>query len=98
MGGTYYLGAIVNDSRALARQLLTFTRADRSLLPEPYQRFTCPQIAFCYALSRWLHKQEVAKVITHQMSEKVLSCIQQYSNLPNAILLQHGVDLHELLD
>lgn len=91
-------GAIVNDSRTLVRQLQTFSRPHAELLSGFYQQFAYRQIAFCYALGSSLRKQDAAKPIEHLVKPEELDQLRRHDNLPNALLLNHGFDLHTLLN
>ena len=91
-------GAIVNDSRTLVRQLLTFTYPHAELLSKFYQNFAYRQIAFCYALGQSLRRQDAIEPIKDLVSPDELLSIRQHDNLPNALLFRHSVDLHTLLD
>ena len=89
-------GAIVNDSRTLVRQLLTFTYAQATSLTDVYQRVAHRQIAFCYALGNSLRGLEVLPSVRPLVSDDALIVLQEHDNVPNALLLLHGNDLHTL--
>ena len=91
-------GAIVNDSRTLLRQLLTFTQRDTNDLAPVHQRMAYRQAAFCYALGQSLRRLDTVAPIKHLISDEELRAIQTHDNLPNALLLHHGSDLSDLLE
>ncbi|WP_207534937.1 bestrophin family protein [Desertivirga arenae] len=88
-------GAIVNDSRTLTRQLLTYV--DTKYGPSEERAF-CEkmakrQIAWCYSLSRHLRRQDPLKGLEKLISAEDLNYIKQYSNIPLALLELQGADL-----
>ena len=91
-------GAIVNDSRTLLRQLLTFTQAGASDIAPVHRRMAYRQAAFCYALGQSLRRLDAVAPIKHLISDEELRAIQTHDNLPNALLLHHGSDLSDLLE
>lgn len=84
-------GAIVNDSRTLIRQLKEFLPYDSD---DDIRDFAERQIIWNYALSESLRKLP--------FSEKVQEYITRYgikdTNVPNALLLLHGMHLKRLSD
>lgn len=91
-------GAIVNDSRTLVRQMLTFTHEYASLLPEVYRQFAHRQIAFCYALGSSLRKLDPLPTTEGLVNADDQATLQRHDNVPNALLLLHGQDLHRMLE
>ncbi len=91
-------GAIVNDSRTLLRQLLTFARGSTNDLAPVRQRMAYRQAAFCYALGQSLRRLDAVAPIRNLISDEELRAIQAHDNLPNALLMQHGTDLSDLLE
>jgi ion channel-forming bestrophin family protein len=92
-------GAIVNDSRSLARQVNTFIH-----VPEQDEqihffrsRFIKRQIAWCYSLSRSLRGQESTLGIEKFVSRSDMQHIKNFNNSPMAILDLHGQDLQKAL-
>jgi len=88
-------GAVVNDTRSLTRQLLTF-------VDNPYEaddekafceRVARRQIAWCHALSRHLRKQNPLEGLERLISREDLNYIKNYSNIPLALLELQGSDL-----
>lgn len=92
-------GAIVNDSRSFARQILTFVdnsyeNEDRSALRE---RIIKRQIAWCYSLSKHLRGQNAQETLTSLISDEEKQAVLRLDNTPMALLEQHGNDLRLLL-
>ena len=93
-------GAIVNDSRTLARQVKT-------LCKEAYQgddlfffkqRFIKRQIAWCYSLGRSLRKQPAMPGLEKYLAKRDVNHVKNYNNLPMALLELHGHDLQQALE
>ena len=89
-------GAIVNDSRTLVRQLLTFTQGREDRAGRQYRSFALRQAAFCYALGDSLRGMEATRQIGSLVSTEALEELGRHDNVPNALLLQHGRALGEL--
>ncbi|MEM8669726.1 MAG: bestrophin family ion channel [Planctomycetota bacterium] len=86
-------GAIVNDSRSWTRQLLSLTKnADR----ETIQKMSWRQIAWCFALSRSLRKQDAFQDLDSLIEPDELATYRKVLNVPNAILRRQAEDLREL--
>lgn len=88
-------GAIVNDSRTLTRQLLTFI--DTSLDTDQ-QRIFCErmakrQIAWCHSLSRHLRGHDPMTGLERFISSEDIDAVKRYSNIPMALLELQGNDL-----
>ncbi len=93
-------GAIVNDSRTLVRQLLTFINdpgfsATVSIFIE---RFSKRQIYFNHALGRSLRGQDTLDIAPAYLSQEDLKYLKTTRNTPNAALLLQGKDLQHALD
>lgn len=88
-------GAIVNDSRTLTRQLLTFVDTHTGSEEERAfcQRMAKRQIAWCYSLSRHLRKQDPMRDLGKFISPDEIDHIKRYANVPLALLELHGNDL-----
>ncbi|QSB25711.1 bestrophin family protein [Flavobacterium sp. CLA17] len=88
-------GAIVNESRTLVRQVLTFYKdPDFSVEANEFkENFTKRQIAWCYSLGQALRNKDAIKPLRNLISEEELSFIKNHQNIPNAILLLHARDL-----
>ncbi|HEX8462551.1 MAG TPA: bestrophin family ion channel [Segetibacter sp.] len=93
-------GAIVNDSRTLARQIKTLSK-------EAYQgdelfffkqRFIKRQIAWCYSLNRSLRNHDPIEGLDTFMVKRDLQHLKTYSNKPMAILELHANDIQQGLE
>jgi ion channel-forming bestrophin family protein len=96
-------GALVNDSRSITRQVLTFVRdykSDNTRKDELWQekkKFVYRQIAFVYALSKHLRKQEVLPEIKPFVTDEEMLFVKNQKNIPNALLYLHGLQLEQKL-
>lgn len=88
-------GAIVNDSRTLARQILYF-------IDDPYysaeiqlfkERFIKRQIAWCYGLSQSLRQTNPIAGLERLMKNEEIEFIKAYKNVPMSILELHARDI-----
>ncbi|TDO83144.1 putative membrane protein [Flavobacterium chryseum] len=88
-------GAIVNDSRTLIRQVLTFYKdPDFSVEASEFkENFAKRQIAWCYSLGQSLRNRDAITPIEGLISEEELRFIKNHQNVPNAILMLHAKDL-----
>jgi len=88
-------GSIVNESRTLIRQVLTFYKdPDFSVEANDFkENFTKRQIAWCYSLGQALRNKDAVKPIKNFISEEELNFVKNHQNVPNAILLLHARDL-----
>jgi len=88
-------GAIVNDSRTLIRQVLTFYKdPDFSFEANEFkENFAKRQIAWCYSLGQALRNKDAIKPLIGLISAEELRFVQNHQNVPNAILLLHARDL-----
>ncbi|WP_199120379.1 bestrophin family protein [Pedobacter sp. ASV28] len=93
-------GAIVNDSRSLARQIISF-------VDNPYEldeietfknRFVKRQIAWCYALSQSLRGFNSSKGLERYLDKNELNFIQKQRNVTVALLELHAMDLKKALN
>jgi len=93
-------GAIVNDSRTLARQIKTLSK-------EAYQgdelfffkqRFIKRQIAWCYSLSRSLRSQDVMDGLDKYLVKRDLHHLKNYSNTSMAIIELHANDIQQAME
>lgn len=92
-------GAIVNDSRSFARQVLTFVdnsydSEDKSAIRE---RMIKRQIAWCHSLSHHLRGQNARQGLSKFISDEEKQAVGTMTNTPLALLEQHGNDLRLLL-
>jgi putative membrane protein len=88
-------GAIVNDTRTLTRQLLTFVDTPYA---EDEQKAFCErvakrQIAWCYSLSRHLRKEDPLHGLDRLLCEEDLEHVKRYDNIPLGLLELQGADL-----
>lgn len=92
-------GAIVNDSRSLTRQLLTFIDNSYSMEDEKAfcERMAKRQIAWCQALSRHLRGQDPLEGLHRLLSPDDMEYIKRYSNIPVALLELQGTDIRNAL-
>lgn len=87
-------GSIVNDSRSLARQLITFLDAgDSSNEVENFKnRFIRRQIGWCYSLSQSLRGQNSYIRSIDFLKDEEVKFTRRYTNMPNSLLKLHGLD------
>ncbi|MBL4676809.1 MAG: hypothetical protein JKY70_11500 [Mucilaginibacter sp.] len=88
-------GAIVNDVRSFTRQLLTFVDApyhegERKAFVD---RVAKRQVAWCFALSRNLRRQDPLQGLEKYLSKEDIEYISKYDNIPVAILELQGADI-----
>jgi putative membrane protein len=93
-------GAIVNESRTLARQILTFTDIteegdDVHLFRE---RMIRRQIGWCFSLGQSLRDTPAIAGLDGYLHRKELESVSHYDNVPSALLDQHGRDLKRALE
>ncbi|MES2575443.1 MAG: bestrophin family ion channel [Bacteroidota bacterium] len=88
-------GAIVNDSRTLIRQVMTFYKdPDFSVEANDFKEtFTKRQIAWCYSLGQSLRNKDAIKPLKGLMTEEEIKYVKNHQNVPNAILVLHARDL-----
>ncbi len=85
-------GAIVNDSRTLATQVISFSGMNHSLT----KPFVYRQIAFCYSLGQSLRKENPSANLESILSDSEMSFIQKQDNKPFALLQRHSQDVKQL--
>jgi len=89
-------GAIVNDSRSLVRELITFLDGDNAVCEEIEgfkKRFVYRQIAWCHGLSQSLRKQDPYAKNGHLLVDEEVKFTHRFTNMPNSLLKLHGLDL-----
>jgi ion channel-forming bestrophin family protein len=93
-------GAIVNDSRTVARQITSFVPAgDESGLTSIFcKRFIRRQIGWCFSLGRHLRGQSAAKGLENYLDRKEHELMLQMDNIPSALLDRMGKDLQLALE
>ena len=79
-------GAIVNDSRTLIRQSISFIDPKSPDKPEAIRNLTHLQIAWCYALGNSLRRERVLVRADLHLSESELEYVKDQDNIPLAIL------------
>ncbi|WP_439584258.1 bestrophin family protein [Dyadobacter bucti] len=91
-------GEIVNDSRTLVRQSMSFISAPRQEKDQHVSHIAHLQIAWCYALSNSLRKEPVLVYADLHLESSELDYASAQDNIPNAILNLLQIkysDLHE---
>jgi ion channel-forming bestrophin family protein len=93
-------GAIVNDSRTLARQVLNFTESqyEEDEVHQWRQRMIRRQIAWCYSLGQSLRRMNPTKGLDKYLSRREMEYLTRFNNVPMALLDQHGKDLRRALE
>lgn len=88
-------GSIVNDSRTLVRQLITFyDDPDFSVGANDFkEKFAKRQIAWCFSLSALLRGKDTIKPIRHLLNEEDLRFVKKHRHVPNALLILNAKDL-----
>jgi putative membrane protein len=85
-------GAIVNDSRSLTRQLITFLDGGNEEVEHFKSRFVKRQIAWCYSLSQSLRGQNSYIRSKDFLVDEEIKFSRRYTNMPNSLLKLHGMD------
>lgn len=92
-------GAIVNDSRTLSRQVLSFM--DNSYNSEEIEQFrekmVRRQIAWCYSLSQSLRQTDATAGLERIIPKREIAFVSRYSNVPMALLELQARDLNHAL-
>jgi ion channel-forming bestrophin family protein len=93
-------GAIVNDSRSLVRQVISFYKDPNFSVEagEFRERFAKRQAAWCYALAQSLRGKDAIKPLTTLLTPDDLRFVKNFKHVPNAILMLHAKDLKKALD
>jgi putative membrane protein len=92
-------GAIVNESRTLVRQMITFYKdPDFSVEAINFkEKFAKRQIAWCYSLGQSLRNDDAIKPIEKLLTENELHFVKNHKHIPNALLVLHAKDLYKAL-
>jgi putative membrane protein len=85
-------GAIVNDSRSLSRQILSFIDDREETIPFR-EKLVRRQIGWCYALSQSLRGLDAKEGLERHISKRELSFVSKYTSVPMALLELHARDL-----
>lgn len=89
-------GAIVNDSRTLARQLLSFTSGVEYQDEEVIHfrnSFVKRQIGWNFCLGQSLRKENAMQGMERYLSKREYLQLMHYDNKPSALLDMHGRDI-----
>ncbi len=89
-------GAIVNDSRSLTRQLLTFvdTQYESDNEEKAFcERVSKRQMAWCHSLSRHLRGQDAMEGLERLVSKEDIDVVKNYTNVPLGLLELQGADI-----
>lgn len=92
-------GAIVNDSRSLTRQILTFPargKWDEEKLNNLQKRVAYRQMGWCFALGESLRGFDPLKNNEAYWSAEDMEFLKLHDNVPNALLLLHSRDIEVL--
>lgn len=92
-------GGIVNDSRTLIRQVMTFMNTGIAKKDYELQEdFVNAQVGFCFSLGKSLRGLDPLDGLQKNFSEMDLKMISEESNVPNAILKLHALRLRNAID
>ncbi|WP_316821575.1 bestrophin family protein [Pedobacter gandavensis] len=93
-------GAIVNDSRTISRQILSFVESPYDVVEvEQFKtRFIKRQIAWCNALSQNLRGFSAHKGLERYLDKKELLFVKNQRNVTVALLELHAMDLKRALN
>lgn len=93
-------GAIVNDSRTVARQITSFMPAEEEsgMVKSFTNRFIRRQIAWCYSLGRHLRGQDPTKRLEQYLTREECELMKQMDHVPAALLDRMGKDLQLALE
>ncbi|MDA7885232.1 hypothetical protein N9B23_02530 [bacterium] len=91
-------GAIVNDSRTWTRQLMEFTPVEKvdEAHQEKIKNMAYRQIAWCYALSRSMRKQQPGQDLSCFLEATEIDLYSSSHNVPNDLLLKQAHNLGQL--
>ena len=95
-------GAIVNDSRTFARQVLSLISprdaSDADATATQHRELVHRQIAWCYSLTHSLRGQDSLKGLEGLLSAGEREQLERSANRPNAILQIQGEQIRSALD
>lgn len=91
-------GAIVNDSRTFARQILYFNITPGNSAMQKKKKSIRRQIAWCYSLVARLRTNGKFSDLSKYISEEELEEVKDQDNIPNALLAIHQKELKNALD
>ena len=92
-------GAIVNDSRSLTREILSFIGSAYQCEEVEHfrERMVRRPIAWCYALSQSLRGLDPREGLDRLISKREMGVLSRYANVPMALLELHAKDLQYAL-
>ena len=93
-------GAIVNDSRTLVRQVITFYK-DSGYSEDAMDfknAFAMRQAAWCYSLGNYLRNHNAFVPLKRFLSDEDHKFVSRHKHVPNALLMLHGRDIRKALD
>ncbi|WP_207429385.1 bestrophin family protein [Pedobacter sp. SYSU D00535] len=88
-------GSVVNNSRSLARQLITFTH-ESAISQELVYALVYRQIAFVHSMACRLREQDAAALIKPLLYEEEYEQLIRKSHIPNLLLLHNVYAIKEL--
>lgn len=93
-------GAIVNDSRTLARQVMSFTHNGYNSREVAAfgERIVRRQIGWTFSLGRHLRNENALRGLEKYIDKEELACVSQVDNVPAALLDRMGADLRLALE
>jgi putative membrane protein len=96
-------GAMVNQSRSLARQAISFSRASDNLAAQGdsntfARRLVYHQIAFVHATRRALRRQEPWTELQRFLDSESLLALKKQRNVPAALLQEMGLQLADAVE
>lgn len=93
-------GAIVNDSRTLARQAISFTEItyEGDEVQQFRDRMVRRQVAWCYSLGQFLRGESAMRGLERHLTVEEMEYLKQYDHIPSALLDLHGRDLRLALE
>ncbi|RYY62054.1 MAG: hypothetical protein EOO05_04250 [Chitinophagaceae bacterium] len=93
-------GAIVNDSRTLARQVMCFTEVvyEGDEVQQFREKLIRRQIGWNYALGQFLRGQNATRGLERYLDRHELDFIRHYDHVPAALLELHARDLRTALE
>lgn len=88
-------GSIVNDSRTLVRQVISFYKdPDFSVEASEFkERFAKRQAAWCYSLGQALRGKDPIRPIKNLLTAEELRFVKKHKHVPNALLILHSKEL-----
>ncbi|MBX2970734.1 MAG: hypothetical protein KF803_15285 [Cyclobacteriaceae bacterium] len=92
-------GGIVNDSRTLVRQVLTFYEGGGGEEDRNYiNRFAARQMAWCYSLGSFLRGQDAHVPAKRFLTDEEFRFVSKHNHVPNAILMLHGREIRAAMN